>query len=148
MTTAIKRQGRHTPVSYTHLTHTMHVMSGLTHVSFLTFARFLNVKCRNPYQHNACKPKKCPAWIAICFLWIGGQCNCTCLQRNDSYTDLSSLANEHSARCWGSMSDFGALFLFLVFVLWNVHCRFAALLWATLNRECWKFLSMVCPHTH
>ena len=26
----------------------------------------------NPYQHNACKPKKCPAWIAICFLWIAG----------------------------------------------------------------------------
>ena len=51
-------------------THTIHVISGLTHVYFLTFARFLNGKCRNTHQHNACKLKKYPAWIAICFLWI------------------------------------------------------------------------------
>ena len=45
-------------VSYTHLdvykrqghthTHTIRVISGLTDVYFLTFARFLNEKCRNP----------------------------------------------------------------------------------------------------
>ena len=64
MTTAIKRQGRHT--------HKIRVISGLIHVYFLRFARFLNGKCRNPYQYTACKPKKCPAWIAICFLWIAG----------------------------------------------------------------------------
>ena len=40
MTTAIKRQGRHT------YTHKIRVISGLIHVYFLTFARFLNGKCR------------------------------------------------------------------------------------------------------
>ena len=38
--------------------YTIRVMSGLIDVYFLTFAPFLNGKCRNPYQYNACKPKK------------------------------------------------------------------------------------------
>ena len=84
-------------------THTIHVISGLTHFYFRTFARFLNGKYRNPHQHNVCKPKRCPAWTAICFLWIAGQCNCTCLQRNDSvsYTHLLSkcfLEQSYSAK--------------------------------------------------
>ena len=52
----------------------------------------------------------------ICFLWIAAQCNCTSSQ------NFSSLGNETSARCSGSMRDLGALLLFRVFVLWNVHC--------------------------
>ena len=48
--------------------HTIRVIPGLNHVYFLMFTRFLNGKCRNPHQHNACKMKKCPAWTAICFL--------------------------------------------------------------------------------
>ena len=68
MITTIKRKARHTH------THTIRVISGLTHVYFIMFACFLNGKCRNPPHHNVCKPKRCPACTVICFLWIAGQC--------------------------------------------------------------------------
>ena len=71
ITTAIKRQGRHTHTQFALF------LASLMFI-FLHLHAFYG-KCRNPYQHNACKPKKCPAWIAICFLWIAGQCNCCLL---------------------------------------------------------------------
>ena len=46
ITTAIKRQGRHT--------HKIRVISGLIHVYFLTFARFLNGKCLSLIHIQMC----------------------------------------------------------------------------------------------
>ena len=40
-------------------THTIRVISGLAHVYFLTFARFLNGKCRNPHQRVEAGKEMC-----------------------------------------------------------------------------------------
>ena len=79
-----KRQHTHTH------THTIRVISGLTHVYFLTFARFLNGKCRNPHQHNTCKSKRWPAWTVI------GICGSLGSVTAVSYTHLFSHSNRNT----------------------------------------------------